>query len=89
MTVQLTHLHVNSYFMSKFYFGRGIMGIADAQDKELRQTYENPLARKLGLGRNFPRKIICGIVTSMGVGIVAPNTEISVLTLKLYFSNKE
>ena len=29
MTVQLTHLHVNSYLMSKVYFGYGIMELID------------------------------------------------------------
>ena len=30
MKVQLTHLHVNSYFMSKVYFGYGMMSVIDA-----------------------------------------------------------
>ena len=46
------------------------------------------LARKLGLGSNFPRKILLGRVTAMGVGIVAPKTEISDLVLKLHLSRR-
>ena len=88
MAAQLTHLHVYSYFMSNFCFGCGIMDMTDAQDKELRRTYEKRLARKLGSGRKFPRKMLCGGVTAMGVKIVAPKTEISALTLKLCFSHK-
>ena len=81
--MQLTHLCVNSYFMSKVYFGCGIMSIIDAQDMELRWTRERPLARKSGLGSNLSRKITHGRVTAIGVGIVAPKTAISTLTLKL------
>ena len=33
MTIQLTHLHVNSHFISKVYFGCGIMDMIDSQDK--------------------------------------------------------
>ena len=47
ITVQLTHLRFNSCFMSKFYFGCRKIIITDAQDAELRQACERPLARKL------------------------------------------
>ena len=60
----------------------------DAQDVELRKTYENLLVRKLGLGSNFPRQIIRSTVTEMGVGTVSPKTVISSLTLKLHRSHK-
>ena len=33
MKAQLTHLHVNSHFMSKVYFGCVIMSITDTRDK--------------------------------------------------------
>ena len=41
MIVLLTHMYVNSYFMSKFYFGCGIMSTIDAQDSDLRKTCES------------------------------------------------
>ena len=88
MTVPLTHMHVNSCFMSKDYFGCGIMSIEDAQNADLRKTCEKPLARKLGLGSNFPRKIMFGRVTAMGVGIVAPKMAIYSLTQKLHVSHE-
>ena len=74
--------------MSKVYFGCGITSTTDAQDAELRKTYEKPLARKLGLGSNFPRKIMHGRVTAMGAGIVIPKKAIASLTLKLCLSHK-
>ena len=64
------------------------MSIIDAQDAELRRTCEIPLARKLGLGSNFSRKIMCGRVTAMRIGIVATKIEIASLTLKLCLSYK-
>ena len=88
ITEQLTHLHVNSYFMSKFYFGCRMTCMTDAQFKELRRTYEKPLAGRLGLGSKFPRNMLHSRVKSMGVVIVDPKTEITALILKIYFSHK-
>ena len=85
MNVQL-NFHVSSQFMSKVYFGRGIMSMADAQCKELRRTYEKSLARKLGLGRNFPRKMKCGRVSAMGAGIVSPPNSNIIINTKASFS---
>ena len=47
-----------------------------------------PLARKLVLGSNFPKKILHRRVTVMGVGIVAPKTEIEALHLNLCLSRR-
>ena len=74
--------------MSKVYFGCGVMELSDTQDKMLRRSYEKPLASKLGLGSDFPRKMLHCKVSSMGVVIVAPKTAISSLSLKLYLSHR-
>ena len=50
--------------------------------------YKKPRARKLGLGSNFTRIILYGRVTSMGVGIFLPKTEIATLTMKFFLSQK-
>ena len=55
MTAQLIHFCVNSYFMSKVYFGCGMMSMTDSQDKKLRKTHEKQLARKLA-GKKLPKK---------------------------------
>ena len=89
MTVQLTHLHVNSYFMSKVYFGWGVMELSDEQDKELSKTHENPLAINLGSGSNFSRKMFHGRLKAMGVWIVAIKTNIAALLLKLHLSHRQ
>ena len=88
MNIQLTYFHVNSYFMSKIYFGCGTMEMTYDQDKELRKTYETPLARKLVLGSSFQRKMMCRRVISMGLEIVAPKTAIVDLVLKLCLSHR-
>ena len=88
MIVRLTHLCVNSCFISKVHFDYGKMDMTNAQDKELRRKYEKSLARKLRLGSNFPIKMLHGRVTAMGVLTLAPKTAIVALTLKLYFSHK-
>ena len=88
MPVQLTHLHVNSYCVSKVYFGCVIMDMTDAQDKELRRAYEKPLTRKLCLGSNFTKKILSGRVTAMGVGVMTPKIVMADLILKMHLFKK-
>ena len=58
MSVKLTHLHVNSYFMSKVYFSCGVMELIGAQHKELRRKNQTMLERKLRLGINFPWELL-------------------------------
>ena len=88
MASQFKHLHINSYFISKNYFGCGIMDVTDSQDKKLRRMHENPLARKLGSGSNFPRKMLHGRVKTIGFVIMAPKTAITSLTRKLCLCHK-
>ena len=72
--------------MAKVYFGRGIIDMTEAQDKELRKNYEKLLERKLSLGSNFLRKLLHGRVKSMGTGTMSPNIAIAALMLKLHLS---
>ena len=48
MTAQLTHLHVNSYFLSTVYFGCGVMELRETQDKYLRRTCKKILQESQG-----------------------------------------
>ena len=50
--------------------------------------YEMPMIRKLGLGDKFPRKLSNVQKTSLGVGLIAPNTVIDTLATKLWVGNK-
>ena len=49
---------------------------------------ELPMIRKLGLGYKFPRKLLHVQETSLGVGLIAPNTVIDTLATKLWVGNK-
>ena len=56
--------------------------------KELKAMHELPMIRKLGLGDKFPRKLLCVKKTSLGVGLITPQTAIDTLALKLWIGNK-
>ena len=45
------------------------------------------MIRKLGLRDKFPRKLLCVQKTSLGVGLIAPNTVIDMLATKLWIGN--
>ena len=47
---------------------------------------ELPIIRKLG--DKFPRKLSCVKKTSLGVGLITPQTAIDMLALKLWVGNK-
>ena len=46
INVKFTAFYDNLCFMSKIYFGCGIMDMTDAEGKELRRMYEKPLREK-------------------------------------------
>ena len=46
------------------------------------------MIRKLGLGDNFPRKLLCVQKSYLGIGLIEPNTEIDMLAIKLCIGNK-
>ena len=70
------------------YFGYGILELTDNQEKELKKIYEEPLLIKLGLSRNFPRRVLYSRKSALGIGIMKPSTIINILNAKLYLGNK-
>ena len=70
--------------MSKVDFGRGIIDMVEAQCKELRRIYEKLVVRKLDLGRNFTRKLLCGRVMEIDTGSNSPKIAIASQKIKLY-----
>ena len=76
MTDELANLQVNTCFISKIYFGCGIIGTTEAQDKELRRIYEKLLTGKLDIKRNFQRKFLHGRATAIGIGTMLPKNQL-------------
>ena len=46
------------------------------------------MIRKVGLGDKFPRKLLCVQKSSLGIGLIEPNTVIDMLDIRLCVENK-
>ena len=82
------YLYFNIYFISSIYFGFGIIELNQKQEVELKWIYEAPILRKIGLSSKFPKELIYARRSTLGVGLIAPNTALATATLKLYIENK-
>ena len=46
------------------------------------------MIRKLGLGENIPRKLLCAQKSCLGIVLIETNTVIGALAIKLFTGNK-
>ena len=58
MKLHQVHLCVNACTLTNVLSGRRIAKFAKKQCDELKKTCELPIVRKMGLGDNFPRKLL-------------------------------
>ena len=63
------------------FFGCEIANLDKKQYDELKQAHELPIARKMGLGENLPRKLLCTKKTALGVGLIQSKTVIDSLEI--------
>ena len=54
----------------------------------MKNVYELVISNKLGLSVKFPRRVLCARESTLGVGLMAPRTTISMLALKLHLSHQ-
>ena len=73
----------NVHVLTNAFFGCGIVKFSIKQVKELKAMCELPMIRKIGLGDKFPRKLSCVKKTSLGGGLITPQTTIDTLAMKL------
>ena len=85
--VSTASMYYNMYLCKKVYFGCGVLYLNRMQEDILKKIYEPVILKKLGLSEKFPRSILYSRRTALGVGLMAPNTIISVLALKLYIGH--
>ena len=78
----------NTYVFTNVYFGCGIVKFNIKQIKELKKTHVLPMIRKLGLGDNFPRKLLNAQKSCLGIGLIESNTTIDVLAIKTCVVNE-
>ena len=87
LSTKLTYTFINQYFMTRVYFGSGIMYLTPPQEKQLQDIYERPLLLKLQLGEKFPRSALYSRAKALGVGVMKPRTIISAMAMRLYIAN--
>ena len=72
MKLHQVYLYFNTYILTNVFFGCGIVNFTKKQCDELKKIYELPIMRKMGLGDNFPRKLLCVKKSALGVGLIEP-----------------
>ena len=83
-----TYLFFNAYLLKSVFFRTGIMHLTSKQNKELKLIYESVICTKLGLGSKFPREVLYFNRNSVRIGLITPETTVTMLAMKLYISNK-
>ena len=58
MMLNQVHLCFNTCMLTNVFFGCGIVKFTKKQWDKLKKTYELLIVRKMGLGDNFPRKLL-------------------------------
>ena len=63
------------------------MSFNKKQCEELKKIFELPV-RKMGLGNNFPRKLLYVKKSALGIGLIEPKMVIDSLALNFHAGNK-
>ena len=88
MKLNQVYLHFDTYVLTNVcFFGCGIVS-SNKKCEELKKTHELPIARKMGLGDNFPRKLLHVKKSVLGVGLFESKTAIDYLAIKSLVGNK-
>ena len=59
MKTNQVHINFNMHVLINFNFGCGVVQFNAKHVNEIKIIYEVPMIRKLGLGNNFIRKLLC------------------------------
>ena len=70
------------------FFGCGIVQFTKLQTDELRKMCELLMIRKVGLGDNFPQKLLHVRKLALGAGLIEPSIAIDMLALKTHVGDK-
>ena len=80
----LIYLAFNVHIMKLVYFGCRIVELNKRQVEILKHIYKEVIAKKIGLGKKFPRKILYARKTVLGVGLISLSMAVKIQALKLY-----
>ena len=82
------HACCNAQMLTNVCFGHIIVKLNADEIKELKKTHELPMLRKLGLGNDFPRRLLRVQKSSLGVVLIDFNAAIDMLAIKMFVGNK-
>ena len=77
------YMHFNVRILTNF-FGCSTFQFNEKQINELKIIYKLPMIIKLGLGDNFPLKLLHSQKSNLGIGLIKPNTVIDTLVIRLH-----
>ena len=78
------HMFYHTYMVIKVCFECAVMELTDKQEDELREIYEIPILKKLGLSITYPRALLYVEREAMGLGLLRPNTILAQLSIKMF-----
>ena len=64
------HMCLNMHSLNNVYLGYVIVQFNAKQINELKRSYELPMIRKIGLGNDFSRKLLCAQKSSLVIGLI-------------------
>ena len=82
------YIYFNIYLLTSIYFGTRIISLNKKQCKELKWLYEKPILAKLKLSCKMPKDVLYSRRSALSVGLILPETVVTIAQLKLYFGNK-
>ena len=62
----------DTHMLKNVFFGCGIVSFNEKQCEELKNIFELPKIKNMGLGDNFPRKMLHVKKSALGVGLIDP-----------------
>ena len=82
------HVYFNMYVLKSVFFDCAVVHLTKKQIAELKRTYEVPLLRKLQLSTRFPKELLYARKSWLGVGLLALETVLAMLKLKVCIGYK-
>ena len=84
MNPHQTTIYFNVHTITSVFFGSGIVCLTDAQEKELKWIWKEPILMKLGMSKKFTRTASCSRKSALDLELMEPSTITCVLKLKLF-----
>ena len=88
ITILVAYTFYNIYLLIKVYFGCSVMNIIKVPEQILMKVCKIIILKKLRFSKKFPRKVLYGCKTALGIGLIKLSMIIVALALKLYNGHK-